>query len=152
MKFVTIIGVVAFGLTRPVQGQTAFDMTTPSAPTVAVTPSASIPVAAQPATSQPVVVPPGALAPAHYCNPACASGQLCGANNQCMQLVPIAPPQVLEAPEAPLKPLPKVAVVLLPEASLTFGNDLFATAEVGLALQLRFQRLAVGLHVAKGAS
>lgn len=53
-----------------------------------------------------------------------------------------------QAPE----PLPNLAVVLLPDASLTFGNDLFATAEVGAALQMRFRALAVGLHMARGSS
>jgi hypothetical protein len=51
-----------------------------------------------------------------------------------------------------LKPLPILALVVLPEASLTFGNDLFATAEVGMGLQLRVKRLALGLHAAKGPS
>jgi hypothetical protein len=102
---------------------------------------ATIPAAAQPVATE-----------AAFCNPACAGGQLCGANHQCLQLVPSSPSAPPEAHEAAPTRLPKVAVVLLPEASLTFGNGLFATAEVGTALQVRFQRLAVGLRVASGFS
>jgi hypothetical protein len=75
-----------------------------------------------------------------------------------LQLVRIAP----SAPEAPdsdsqepvLVPQRRLmlSLVLLPEAALTFGNGLFATAEVGLAAQLRIKTFALGLHMAKGPS
>lgn len=140
MKIASIICAVAclFGLIKPVQAQTAVHDTASSAPTPL---SAPMPTAA-----------PSLTMAAEFCNPTCATGQLCGAGNQCLRVAPISHPSAPETTRDSPEPLPNVAVILLPEATLTFGNDLLVTAEAGATLQVRFRRLALGMHVASGYS